>query len=307
MPGRPRAPASGCPWCRAIHENTSIAVPSETRPATSVASGWRSLPAARRQQPGADVRHHQRRDEVGAAAGVLAVGLAQSSRRRRPALEGGDALVLGAVVARQLGVAHGEKDGQQRGAGDRELAGDRRPAPPRRRATDTAAPPSEAASRRGSSCGSTGAPVARRTAGSTASASPSRTSPRASGKPLQTLAPGQLGLAPELTLMPPASSRTAAAQKRRLCSSTPSRSAMPPSCSGASRSSPAGGASTRSSCPRLHHPLDASHSLTDALVVLHQGEAHEAVAERPKPMPGETATFASLSSSLLNSSDPRWR
>ena len=88
------------------------------------------------QEPRADVRQDQRGDQVGAAAGVFAVGLAQRPVVDRPTLEGGDALVLGAVVARQLRVAHGEEDGQQRGAGDGELTVDRR-APPRR----GAAPP----------------------------------------------------------------------------------------------------------------------------------------------------------------------
>ena len=47
MPGLPSVRASGWSWWRDIHENSSIAVPMLTSPATKVASGCRSLPAAR--------------------------------------------------------------------------------------------------------------------------------------------------------------------------------------------------------------------------------------------------------------------
>ena len=47
MPGLPSVRASGWSWWRDIHENNSIAVPMLTSPARNVASGWRSLPAAR--------------------------------------------------------------------------------------------------------------------------------------------------------------------------------------------------------------------------------------------------------------------
>ena len=52
---------------------------------------------------------------------------------------------------------------------------------------------------------------------------------------------------------------------------------------------------------------DVAHGLADALAVLDQGEAHEALAVLAKAKPGETATLASRSSSLLNSSEPSAR
>ena len=102
--------------------------------------------------------------------------------------------------------------------------------PPPRTASVATALATVAPSRRGSSCGSTGPPVSRRTAGSTAIDSPSRTTPRSTGTRCSASRPGTRLLAPELTFTPPSGVRTAAAQYRSLCSRTPSRSAMPPSC-----------------------------------------------------------------------------
>ena len=105
----------------------------------------------------------------------------------------------------------------------------------RRKNTVPRAPAAVAASRRGSSWGSTGAPTRRRRPGSTAIDSARRARPRTTGTRVSSSWPGSRVLSPEYTAIRPSGLRTAAAQRRSLCSITPSRRAMPPRCRAAGR------------------------------------------------------------------------
>src|SRR5665648_1036382 len=150
-----------------------------------------------------------------------------------------------------------------------------------RRASVATALAAVAASSRGSSCGSAGPPVERRTAGRTARDSPSRSRPRSSGTRCKLSRAGIRGFSPDVTLTPPPGLRTAAARTAR--SATERRSGEPCRRVAPCLSLRVGGGGRGG---RLHHLADASHSLTDAGLVLNQREADEAVAGAAETDPG---------------------
>ena len=107
--GPTQGPRDGWSWWRhpgeQLHRRADADQPGDERGQRLVFLAGRA-----QHQVGGEAGHHHRRDQVGAAARVLLV------RRRRvaAALVGGDALVLGAVVAREPGIAQHEQHRRQR-------------------------------------------------------------------------------------------------------------------------------------------------------------------------------------------------
>ena len=148
-------------------------------------------------------------------------------RRRLAVLVGPDRDVLGAVVRREIRARGararpgGARPHRRRPRGLRPRAA-RSSRTPRARTVDAAIAPSTAGRSNGKrACGS-----ARRTIGSSANASASRSGPRSTG--VVTEAPKR-GLRPEATWSVPSASRTAQPQAVGPCTSTPFCSAIPPS------------------------------------------------------------------------------
>ena len=234
---QPREGGVGWRSDQAKTSTATAALPGRRSPRRPARAGRR---AARRRCPSAGRGQH-RRHQVGAAAVVLLVGVGGVA----VVLVGGDRLVLDAVVGGQVAAAQRQ---QRRGQADQ------RPPPPRgrdraRRSSGSRAAGGAAApmapSVRTSCIGSCASGSARLTSGITAIASASFTTPRRPGTPLGGAAAEGRACGPTRPRARRSRVRTAAAQWVGPCTSSPLRSAMPPSRS----------LSSGSSHQRLHYQL----------------------------------------------------
>ena len=250
-PRRGSTRETGCSGRRAENANISTAQPMLSA-ATTERPPMRAPPQHLAGDGVADRRGDQQRQDQVAAAAVVLLRVVGGLRDLVGAagLVGRDALVLHGVPHGRAGAAQRDERGRQpRHGADRLLGqhraqpppgqgGDRRSRRPRRRRR--AGPPSRSG------------PAAARgaTDGSTANASPRRTSPRASGRSVSGPARSRR-LRPEATISRPSSSRTAAAQWRGPWTRRPLARAIPPSAVGARRvRHPGQGSACRAAAPR---------------------------------------------------------